>query len=251
MKLTSVNFSCWVTWSCRCCWLQKWGNQLVNHSPYSPASITYCIILLEYMNESELDMHVPNTCSMKYWWKLYLAESLFLLFPQEWWILIWWTGLEWKLIHKCVQLSMRWSFPILAVCEAIISTKEHGHQPLEKCWLVSVKQVRGKIATEWQCCGGGPLSAIHQKEFWQSAFCFCAEEVRWSVLSKCTKAAPWSSSVPACEGNQKWSRHFPNTMLTTFVLAESILAECILVVFLWSANPPNVILCQYFMLYIN
>ena len=35
-----------------------------------------------------------------YWRELYLADSLFLLFPQDWQIFIWRTDLEWTLTHK-------------------------------------------------------------------------------------------------------------------------------------------------------
>ena len=37
---------------------------------------------------------------MKYWRELYLVDSLFLLYSQDWRILIWRTYLEWTLIHK-------------------------------------------------------------------------------------------------------------------------------------------------------
>ena len=60
MKLTPINFSHQVAESSKSSWLQILGNQLINCSPYIryttvTPSITYCIILLDYVNESQVN----------------------------------------------------------------------------------------------------------------------------------------------------------------------------------------------------
>ena len=61
MKLISIDFFCRVVEYSRHSWLQILDNQLINHSPYIKyttitANVPYCIIFLEYINESHMNL---------------------------------------------------------------------------------------------------------------------------------------------------------------------------------------------------
>ena len=63
MKLTSTNFSRRVTEGSRSTWLQTLGFKLliVPHTlGILTANITYCIMLLEHVNESQVNAHIVN-----------------------------------------------------------------------------------------------------------------------------------------------------------------------------------------------
>ena len=61
IKLASIDFSCRVAKGARSSRLQIQGNQRIDHSSYiryTNRNITYCIIPLEYVNESQVNVHV-------------------------------------------------------------------------------------------------------------------------------------------------------------------------------------------------
>ena len=61
VKLTSIDFSCQVTEGVRSSWLQALANQLISLSHtlgILTANITYCIILLEYVNKTQMNAHI-------------------------------------------------------------------------------------------------------------------------------------------------------------------------------------------------
>ena len=61
MKLTSIDFSCQVEDDSRSSWMQTMGNQLIAHFPYiryTNHKYYYFIIILEYVNQSQVNAHV-------------------------------------------------------------------------------------------------------------------------------------------------------------------------------------------------
>ena len=68
MKLTSTDFSRRVAEGCRSSWPQTLGNQPIDRSPHALriliANVTYCIIFVECVTESPVNVHVVYTVNI-------------------------------------------------------------------------------------------------------------------------------------------------------------------------------------------